>query len=180
MQTRPMKEISLLVLVFLCFSCSSKLDKEEYISWFREEANGLHQKRSINSTTVEVQYADSSYQIAKANTKEPMAHVFYIHLFNETNRENFASTANDNYSYFSFGFEKDVYVQVKDKIYPCDLLHYEQSHGKLGELYFIAGFELHDIDKNQPIQLVLNPQPFQTGPIKFTFDLSKLPLLSDR
>lgn len=175
-----MKEISFLVLVFFCFSCSSSLEKDKYISWFTDEANGLHQKRSINSTTVEVQYADSSYQIAKDNVKEPIAHIFYIHLFNEENRESFASAAKDNYSYFSFGFEKDIYVQVKDKIYPCDLLHYEQSHGKLGELYFIAGFELHDIDRNEPIQLVVNPQPFQTGPIKFTFDLSKLPSLSNR
>ena len=175
-----MKEISFLMLVFLFFSCTPSLEKEEYISWFTDEANGLHQKRSINSTIVEVQYADSSYQIAKGNSKEPIAHLFYIHLFNEENRANFAAAANDNYSYFSFGFEKDVYVQVKNKIYPCDLSHYEQSHGKLGELYFIAGFELNDIDRNQPIQLVLNPQPFQTGPIKFTFDLSELPLLSNR
>lgn len=175
-----MKEISYLIFIFLFFSCTPGLDKAEYLSWFADESNGLHQKRSINTTTVEIQYADISYQIAKGNTKEPVAHVFYIRLFNEKNRENFAATANDNYSYFSFGFEKDVYVQIKDKIYPCDLLHYEQSHGKLGELYFIAGFELSGIDKNEPIQLVVNPQPFQTGPIKFTFDVSELPSLSKR
>lgn len=172
-----MKEINF-ILLFLCislFSCN-RVSEKEYISWLKNKENSFHQERSINNTVIEVQYADSTYQILNNKSKEPISHVFYIHIYNEQNRENLAAIAAQNYSYFSFSMEKDVYIQVKDKVYPCRLFHYEQSHGKLGELHFIAGFELADIGK-EPIQLIINPQPFQTGLVKFNFDLDKLPVI---
>ena len=168
------------VLLLFCLLCGSlnachSVDKQEYISWLENNENGFHQERSMNAITLDVQYADSTYQVIKDNIENPVAHVFYIHLLgNEKNRELIAAVAAENYSYFSFSFEKDIYIEKDDKKYPCKLFHYEQSHGKLGELYFIVGFELQD-SKSSPIKLIINPEPLETGPVKFTFDLSQLP-----
>ena len=164
------------LLAFGLSACNS-VDKQEYISWLQNSENGFHQQRTINTITLDVQYADSTYQVIKDNVENPVAHVFYIHLLgNDNNRELVSAVSAENYSYFSFSFEKDIYIEQENKKYPCKLFHYEQSHGKLGELYFIVGFELEN-SKSSPIKLVINPEPLQTGPVKFTFDLSKLPLV---
>lgn len=165
------------LVLLLCLSSCGALSSEEYISWFQNQENGLKQQRTINNTVVEIQYTDSIYQKLKTKAVQPMPHVFQVRIYNQENRELFDALSTNYYNYFSFSFEKDIYIEVKDKIFPCKLFHYEQSHGKLGELYFIIGFELTDVGK-EPIQLVLNPQPFETGPVKFTFDFSKLPVLS--
>lgn len=166
------------ILLFLCivFISCNRVKKEEYISWLKNEENGFLKKRSINTTTVEVQYTDSIYQVLNNKSKEPISHLFYIHIYDNEKRENIAVITANNYSYFSFSMEKDIYIKVKDETFPCRLFHYEQSHGKLGELHFIAGFELADIEK-ESIQLIINSQPFQIGAVKFNFDLDKLPVI---
>jgi len=178
---RNMKISNILLLFCLTSICllsaCNSVDKQEYVSWLQNSENEFHQQRSINSITLDVQYADSAYQKIKDNVEEPIAHVFYIHILGDSkNRELVSAVSAENYSYFSFSFEKDIYIEKDNKKYPCKLFHYEQSHGKLGELYFIVGFELQD-SKSSPIKLVINPEPLQTGPVKFTFDLSKLPLV---
>lgn len=175
-ESNSMKIFCLLLFMGLS-SCETRLDSEEYISWFQNQENGFNQQRTINNVVVEIQYTDSIYQKLKTKAIQPMAHVFQVRIYNPKNRELFDALSTNHYNYFSFSFEKDIYIKIGDKIYPCKLFHYEQSHGKLGEFYFIIGFELNKIGK-EPIQLVLDPQPFETGPVKFTFDFSKLPVLS--
>lgn len=158
----------------LLVSCNS-VDKKEYVSWLQDKENQFHQERSINGITLDIQYADSAYQVIKDDIENPIAHVFYIHIKgNDKNRELIGAVAQENYSYFSFSFEKDIYIEKDNKKYPCKLFHYEQSHGKLGELYFVVGFEIQN-SKSSSLQLVINPEPLQTGPVKFTFDLNNLP-----
>lgn len=178
--TMSMKNMKAINLVLLLFLVACGVSRDEYVSWLQQPENGFHQQRTINELTIDVQYADSTYQQLKDKVQDPVNHVFYVRIFS-TNTEKskyLEALASQAYTYFSFEFEKDSYIEINTKKYPCNVFHYEQNHGKMGEFYFVLGFELTQ-DISTPIQLVLNPTPLATGPVKFTFDLSKLPNMSN-
>lgn len=139
-----------------------------------DENNNFHQVRVINQIEIDVQYADSIYQKVKKNSTFSIPHVFYIRIASLERNDEFDIVSNNNYDYFSFSFEKNINIETNNKIYPCDIFYYEQSHGKSGELYFVVGFDMQN-QEDDIIKLVVNPEPLQTGPIKFIFDLTKKP-----
>ncbi len=66
--------------------------------------------------------------------------------------------------YFSYTFQKDIYLETENGLNPCVLYHFERSYDLKGSRNFILGFT--EPNDNEPKKIVIDSPVFNSGPVK--------------
>lgn len=158
------------------------------MKWVIDEKNGLSQKKVVGDLTFEAQYEPALYSLLKNNqpiTKTNLArqegHLITLKItspnvkgdllkWNTKNEEEFG----EKLQYFSFSFEKDIFLEVKGKRYPCSWSHFERSADVRPQASFVLFF-----DKQVPLEgdrvLIIDSPQLNVGTIKIKFLNTPLP-----
>ncbi|MGB3181229.1 MAG: hypothetical protein WBB45_07545 [Cyclobacteriaceae bacterium] len=153
-----------IILSLSCFilsGCSMGLDKEEYITWVSSYENGLHVRQKHGEFVFDVQYQPPEYVYLLQNGHLPstaeekeglvvLSDMQYYKLsvgLSDQNKDFISWNTNSKGQrdkkkhYFSYQFEKDIWLEDEGKRYPCQLFHYEQSIDLKPSRTFVLAFE---------------------------------------
>ena len=142
-----MKSLLYFVIITTLIGCERKaLSPSEYISWCRDESNGLLIKRSFDNIDLILQYKSLQYTKSLAwlrgdtnsivLTKEDSSlFQFNLRLTSKTLEKNLlkSHTTDDGYferiNYFLQNAENDFKLTVGNSVYKCVLCHLEPNYG---------------------------------------------------
>ncbi len=193
------KYILNIFFVFLFVACGKKeLLPQDYSSWVKDYSNGIHKKREVSKIVFDVQHKPSDFIILNEKggavdksiflkrTQELQGLQYYTLKINIAgDKQDFLKYGiqsekeyYDKLYYYSFNFQKDIYLEQGEKIFPCKFFHFERSYDLTASRTFIIAFE--NTDNTADKTLVINSKDLGLGPVKINFakeDLNLIPQL---
>lgn len=187
-------------IVSICFlislaGCKSKLTKEEYLQWMKNEQKGLVKKKQIGAYEFEVQYKTPAFVLISGNDKESdpekinsrikeLEQMQYFDLkIRHRKGEDFIKTNSngdaDYYKrlyYYSFAFQNDIKIEQNDTTYDCQLFHFERSYGLAATRTFVLGFG--QPEKQGDKTILIDAHDLGVGVVKIKFrkeDIDNIP-----
>lgn len=195
-----MKAINRIVwglIILIVGACSGELAPKEYIEWIRNPENGLHKQKQVGDFMFDVQYKPQAYLLLqqkqgqipkKAQFDQEMHELANTASFElklgavdgKTDLLRYKTTNQAEYDqkvyYYSFKFQESIYLEQGDQKFPCAAYHFERAYNLKNNRSFILGFD--GVDTTQPMRLVIDADVLHTGPVKLSFDASKIPILT--
>jgi hypothetical protein len=177
-----------------------KLSPFEYVSWCRDENNGLHKSKELGELTFSLQYKPCEYIVCIEQKKE---HIEKSQLYKELEelqgldyydfRITLASGQgellkhglssiqeyNERIDYFAFRMQHDIKLIAGKDTLGCQLFHFERSYDVSPEAVFLLGFPV-SANANEERTFFYEDNIFRKGIIKFTFtprELNQIPKL---
>lgn len=198
-------KITIVLLVFFLIGCAQprkKMEIKAYEQFITTENNGCYESRIVNGFQFELLYLPLEYKaIKEIRDKTPSIALlekektnfsgmtyFTLKISPEKSDKSILKynlKSNEDYqarlAYFSFGLQKDIYLEQGDLKIPCTLYHFERAYDLSKFRVFNLAFEDKLIDKNKDFTLVIASDFFQSGRIKFKYkktELEKIPELT--
>lgn len=177
-----------LVILFVGFvylmSCSSSLERNDYVSWVRDYKNGLHIKSIYNDFVFDLQYQPKAY-LDLLRENRPLNDDLQYYVLNlsivdpgldfmEYNVSDVGEKQRRLY-YFSYLFQSDIFLEEHGERFPCVLFHFEQSTLNNGKT-FVLGFERSGSDGIvKESKLIVDSSYFGSLPIKIKVNKDNIP-----
>jgi hypothetical protein len=176
-------------------SCSSNLNKEEYIDWVREYNNGLHTRTEFSEFVFDIQYQPAEYVLLMRNRNldgekdknqeslQEISSLQYYTLTISTKNPNLdfinfkvqnASEKQRMLYYFSYQFQHDIHLMEDGQVWPCVLYHFERTPDLKNARTFVLGFE-NAGNTSGEVQLVIESDHFSSLPIKIRVSKNNIP-----
>lgn len=193
MHTNSRNTILLAVLLsaLLHVGCTSKKEAnpQELVSWVENPDRGCIKEKVIKNIGFRVAYTPTPYMAIKENGgnltpenyQEALDRLTGLTHFNLTIFPSDGSsqdllhyqTANmrqyqEKIYYYSFPFQKDIYLVQGADTLPCALYHFARDHGLSPQIQFALAFEQRN--SKQDMQLVINEKVFGSGPLHFLIE----------
>ncbi|MEQ6118626.1 hypothetical protein [Reichenbachiella sp. MALMAid0571] len=178
-----------LILIMVCFSaCYTKSDMTAVV----EEIGGdFRMMKNVNEYTFDLQLQPANYLIEKRigtkNNSLPIDSIkmeyegllrFTLNL-SRTDQTDLINDQKDvveqqkSIYYFSYRFNKDIYLETAQDKIPVALYHFERSYDLKNNRSFVFAFDSEAIVGDK-VRLVIDSDELNTGPVKFRFDLNEL------
>lgn len=180
--------IAIMFCILWASSCSTALERQEYVRWVEDYANGLHTQKTAAGFVFDLQYLPAAYQSllnnqSRLTANEEQGMQYYtlkISLEGATGdiisygvRD--MSEKQQRLYYFSYLFQNDLYLEEVGKKRPCVLFHFEQSDLQTSRT-FVLGFETSG-ETTEGSSLVIDSQQFDSLPIKIKVSKQNIPVL---
>ncbi|HEY0770102.1 MAG TPA: hypothetical protein VGD31_07180 [Sphingobacteriaceae bacterium] len=184
-----MQKIKLLFfagIALVAASCSSSLDRDEFIAWVTDYENGLHVKQEHEPYIFDLQFQPADFvrlQRQDNTTHADLKAMQYYTLKIGTNGQgDFLSTGVSSHIekqqklyYFSYLFQDNIKLHEENgDVLPCVLYHFEKGLNK--ESTFVLGFE-NPLPLSKSASLVLESEEFGSFPVKIKISKDNIPSL---
>ena len=181
-------------------SKAMELKPKEFVSWVRDPENGFLRTKQIDEFEFSVQYKPYEYitcleerkenieaEIVKNKTEE-LKGMTYFDLIISAGGNNgellkYKLPKNSDYpnriDYYSFNFQKDIFLVQNNDTIPCSMFHFERTFDIAPYAKFLLAFPVTD-SKSKEATVLFYDKIFDKGMIKISFDkqaLSKVPKL---
>jgi len=182
-------------VVILTSCSSSKLERDDYISWIEDCNNGLHVRKDVGDYIFDLQYEPGDYVYLKnrekgvvpdtslsSNTKSDFQY-YLLSISAAKGKEdfiNFGISSSEEKQrklyYFSYQFEQDIFLEENGEKYPCLLFHFERPVDLKNERTFLLGFRNPRVDSKEA-KIVIQSEWFGSLPISMKVSKDKIPAL---
>lgn len=81
-------------------------------------------------------------------------------------------------NYFSFDFQKAIYLDINGEKIPCSRYHFEHSYDLTNERSFVIGFETPASIENMPATIRIESAAFGTEAININFNQTAIPTIA--
>jgi hypothetical protein len=176
------------IYLFLSFSIiACSLDSNSYKKWLVDEKNGWKIKKQVAEYIFDIQAKPTIYrQLANPIEKDSTDTNLYFDLsITVANQEwdllKYNTTTEQEYHqksyYFSYTFQKDIFLEIAGKKYPCTLFHFERSYDLAKKRTFVLGFDVGTFTENYESTLIIDSEVLPVGILRIAFSPQKLPIL---
>jgi hypothetical protein len=200
-----MKRIPIILLIFSCifYGCvQQQLRPKEYMTWVKNENNGLRVTKQIDDNTFVLQYKPCEFEALLHTMNENITHrqldstmkplqslQYFTFCIKRLDKKDPAAAAgtdeadyNNRLNYLMFEMQADFkLIDGKDTL-PCAFYHYERNYDLSPENNMLLGFEL---PKEQNVisdkTIIYSDQLLGTGTIQLTIkaeDIKRIPTLN--
>jgi hypothetical protein len=178
-----------LLIVLMLGAChKSVLPPAEYVEWLKNEANGLHVKKSIGKYEFDLQYKTPEYLVLSTNSTNPTSKAemenerrkfealehYTLRIRSGNNTGILEGSSDEVYAglleYFISYAQDDIYMIQENDTVPCVQYHYERTYGLSPDITIVLGFEKRSLPGAGDRAFVFNDHVLGIGPVKFNFD----------
>lgn len=180
------KEIGI-CLFFSFFIIACSLDRNSYKKWLVDEKNGWKVKKQVAEYIFDIQAKPAIYrQLANPTVKDSVDTNLYFDLsITVANQEwdllKYNNTTEQAYHqksyYFSYTFQKAIFLEIAGKKYPCTLFHFERSYDLAKRRTFVLGFDVGTPTENYESTFIIDSEVLPVGILRVAFNPQKLPTL---
>jgi hypothetical protein len=191
--------ILMLLLATLMSCCNRPLDRDAYVSWLKNEKNGLRDIRSEGGRYFDLQYqpAEMVYlqrnpgnSLGREETEAELEGISVLQYYTltvglERGGEDFIASGTsgpaerqERIYYFSYPFQEDIFLVENGKKLSPVLFHFERSMDMKSSRTFVLGFENTGAGRGTATFVIESPL-FGPAPIELKInktDLKKLKL----
>jgi len=178
----------------LLWGCDNSLSPSEYAQFLADENNGFRKKITLAPYQLQVEYQPSVYTAYRKSGGQDIVYkqkleedkelnFFNLNLGLKQGGDLFTALANNPVDYqslvyyFSYSFQKGIFLQCGDKKYPCVLYHFERSYDLQGSRNFVLGFENEDLSSS-PGTLIIEAKEIGIPYTEIPFQIDNIPDLT--
>lgn len=184
-------------LILFALGCGrTRLDKEAYLKWMKEETNPLRKVKNIGVYTYEVLYTPAGYLVAgdlltqaiapetadQAYKEKSNMHYFRIRLSVKEAKQDILkynlSSQEEYYNrlyYYSYTFAESIKLLQCGKETDCELFHFEKTYDLQGARTFMLGFPKNPAcQSEEEITISIDSKIINAGPVKINYSVQEM------
>ncbi len=186
------------VCLVLWVQCKQVSTPKEYMAWIQDPQNGLLKTVQMGGYTFQLQYEPTQYVLLKRHKGVLPPKEMYEKEVKELETTRFftlsvsspagkLTQANDpteykrKWSYYSFGFQQDLFLEENNQREPCVLYYFDHAQDQVGtSTQFVLGFQNSSGEK-QGTTLCIDSDELGIGIFRIHIseqDLQKIPELA--
>jgi len=187
-QIPPLKRCHAVCVCLIVFiSCSSSLDKKEYIRWVESYDHGLHIRKTNGDFSFDLQYQPAQYvalqrMLSSADTFNDSLQHFVLTITPIDNQDFIDHDVHDiaekqrRLYYFSYLFQNDIHLEENGHRVPCALYHFERQSDLKKSRTFVLAFESIK-ESSDEVTIVINSDQIGSLPVKIKVSHGDIPSL---
>lgn len=157
-----------LFVLFLMICCSNRSELTE--EWIKGVNNGSHIINDYNGFRFDIQQVIGQQDLEVVSHKSYRKYLLKIGRTDGTDfMSGFGAAQKDCLYYFSFLFQEDIFLKIKNEKVPCAFVHFENALNSKNESIFHLVFDVStlEFEPDDKLTIIINSERLSNLPIQF-------------